>query len=44
MNVKELEAVLAHEIGHYKCGHIPQRLFFSAFSTFLMFAFLGWLI
>ena len=22
----ELEAVLAHEIGHYKRGHIPQRL------------------
>ena len=44
MEVKELEAVLAHEIGHYKCGHIPQRLFFSAFSTFLMFAFLGWLM
>ncbi|MDC3132527.1 M48 family metallopeptidase [Opitutae bacterium] len=44
MEIKELEAVLAHEIGHYKCGHIPQRLFFSAFSTLLMFAFLGWLI
>ena len=44
MEVKELEAVLAHEIGHYKCGHIPQRLFFSAFSTFLMFACLGWLM
>jgi STE24 endopeptidase len=22
----ELEAVLAHEIGHYKCGHIPKFL------------------
>ena len=44
MEVNELEAVLAHEIGHYKCGHIPQRLLFSAFSTFLMFAFLGWLM
>ena len=44
MEIKELEAVLAHEIGHYKCGHIPQRLFFSAFSTLLMFAFLGWLM
>ena len=34
MEVKELEAVLAHEIGHYKCGHIPQRLFFSHFQPF----------
>ena len=23
---EELEAVLAHEIGHYKCGHIPKFL------------------
>lgn len=44
MEIKELEAVLAHEIGHYKCGHIPKRLFFSAFTTFLMFALIGWLI
>lgn len=44
MEIEELEAVLAHEIGHYKCGHIPKRLFFSAFTTFLMFAFIGWLI
>ena len=44
MEIKELEAVLAHEIGHYKCGHIPKRLFFSAITTFTMFAFLAWLI
>ena len=44
MEIVELEAVLAHEIGHYKCGHIPKRLFFSAFTTFLMFALIGWLI
>lgn len=44
MNEEELEAVLAHEIGHYKCGHIPQRLIFSAFTSFLLFLFLGWLM
>ena len=44
MEIVELEAVLAHEIGHYKCGHIPKRLFFSACTTFLMFALIGWLI
>ena len=43
MDVEELEAVLAHEIGHYKCGHIPQRLIFSALS-FILFFFLGWLM
>ncbi len=44
METEELEAVLAHEIGHYKCGHIPKRLCFSAFSTFLLFALVGWLM
>jgi STE24 endopeptidase len=29
----ELEAVLAHEIGHYKKGHIPRMLALSALST-----------
>ena len=44
MEINEIEAVLAHEIGHYKCGHIPKRLAFSAISSFLMFAFIAWLI
>ncbi|CAI8358505.1 MAG: Protease HtpX [Opitutia bacterium UBA7350] len=43
MNTSEIEAVLAHEIGHYKLGHIPKMIFLSAFSTFIMFAVLGWL-
>ncbi len=30
---EELEAVLAHEIGHYKKGHIPKMLAWSAIST-----------
>lgn len=29
----ELEAVLAHEIGHYKKKHIPRMLAFSAFTS-----------
>ena len=28
MDDQEIEAVLAHEIGHYKLGHIPKRLFY----------------
>lgn len=39
----ELEAVLAHEIGHYKLGHIPKMLVVSALSSFLGFAALGWI-
>jgi STE24 endopeptidase len=37
----ELEAVLAHEVGHYRKGHIPKRLLISAvlslFGFFLLF-------
>jgi STE24 endopeptidase len=29
----ELEAVLAHELGHFKKKHIPKMLVFSAFSS-----------
>jgi STE24 endopeptidase len=29
----ELEAVLAHEIGHCKKRHVPKRLFFSAITS-----------
>jgi STE24 endopeptidase len=35
---EELEAVLAHEVGHYKCGHIPKMLAVSALLQFGMFA------
>ncbi|MGH8020892.1 MAG: M48 family metallopeptidase [Opitutaceae bacterium] len=40
---EELEAVLAHEIGHYKLGHIPRMLMISAVSTLGAFALIGWL-
>lgn len=33
----ELEAVLAHEIGHYKKGHIPKMLLASTLGMFVMF-------
>ncbi|MDA9718821.1 M48 family metallopeptidase [Betaproteobacteria bacterium] len=41
LNEKEIEAVLAHEVGHYKCGHIPLRLMQSALMSFGFFFFLG---
>jgi STE24 endopeptidase len=39
----ELEAVLAHEIGHYKRGHIPKRLVTLALLQFGAFAAIAWL-
>ena len=39
----ELAAVLAHEIGHYKKGHIPRMLGLSAIMVFLGFGAIAWL-
>ncbi|HVS53839.1 MAG TPA: M48 family metallopeptidase [Opitutaceae bacterium] len=35
---EELEAVLAHEIGHYRRGHIPKMIAFSAAAMLAGFA------
>lgn len=40
---RQLEAVLAHEIGHYKLGHIPRMIAMSAFTLLLSFALIGYL-
>ncbi|SDB25711.1 STE24 endopeptidase [Desulfonatronum thiosulfatophilum] len=40
----ELEAVLAHEIGHYKKGHVPKMLILSAVFGLAAFAVLAWLL
>src|SRR5580704_11590099 len=40
---EELEAVLAHEIGHYRLGHIPRMLAVSAALQLGGFAALAWL-
>lgn len=39
----ELEAVLAHEVGHYKRGHIPKMIAVSAALLFGGFAAIAWL-
>jgi STE24 endopeptidase len=39
----ELEAVLAHEIGHYKRGHIPRSIALGAVVLLGGFAALAWL-
>ena len=41
---EELEAVLAHELGHFKCKHVIKMLIASSIMTLLSFAILGWLI
>lgn len=40
---EELEAVLAHEIGHYRRGHIPKMLAVSAATQLGGFALIAWL-
>ncbi|WP_045218194.1 M48 family metallopeptidase [Desulfonatronum thioautotrophicum] len=44
LSEQELEAVLAHEIGHYKLGHIPKMLTLSAGFGLVSFALLAWLL
>jgi STE24 endopeptidase len=44
LTVDELEAVLAHEIGHYKRGHVPRMLLANAVGTLVGFAVIAWLM
>ncbi|MDQ6640051.1 MAG: M48 family metallopeptidase, partial [Pseudomonadota bacterium] len=39
----EVEAVLAHELGHFKLRHIRKRMVAMAVITLAFFALLGWL-
>ena len=39
----ELEVVLAHEIGHYRKGHILKMIVTSFVMTFIMFALMGYI-
>ena len=39
----EVDAVLAHELGHFKHGHIPKRLLTMAVAFLAGFGLLGWL-
>ena len=39
----EIEAVLAHELGHFKLKHVRARLLLSIATTFVGLALLGWL-
>jgi STE24 endopeptidase len=39
----EIEAVLAHELGHFRLRHVRQRLVLSFVTMLVGFALLGWL-
>jgi STE24 endopeptidase len=39
----EVEAVLAHELGHFSLKHVRKRLIFSVVASFFGLALLGWL-
>ncbi|MBO7520821.1 MAG: M48 family metallopeptidase [Opitutales bacterium] len=39
----EIEAVLAHEIGHYKCGHIPKMIIANFAAMFCGLAVVAYL-
>ncbi len=40
----QIEAVLAHELGHFKHRHVTKRLFTMAATSLLGLALLGWLM
>jgi STE24 endopeptidase len=42
MDTAEIEAVLAHELGHFRLHHIIQRLILSALLTLAGLALLAW--
>jgi len=44
LSTKEVVAVLAHEIGHYKRKHTLSMFLLSNLQTFVLFALLGWLL
>ncbi len=44
LSVDEVEAVLAHELGHYKRHHIRKMLLMSSTLSFVAFALLAWLM
>jgi len=43
IDAPEVEAVLAHELGHFRLHHVKQRLIVSAVSVLGRLALLGWL-
>lgn len=44
LTIKEVVAVLAHEVGHYKRKHVYTMFAFSNIQTLILFSLMGWLL
>ena len=44
LEADEIEAVLAHELGHFRKHHVRKMMFTTALVSFLGLALMGWLI
>jgi STE24 endopeptidase len=44
LHVDEVEAVLAHELGHFKLRHVMKRTALFAIASLVLLALLGWLV
>jgi len=44
LNYGEIEAVLAHELGHFRRNHVKKLTLLQAFIYFIGFGILGWVI
>lgn len=44
LDESEVEAVLAHELGHFRMRHVRQRLIFTVLASLAGLALLGWLV
>jgi len=44
LSAEEIEAVLAHELGHFKLKHIVKRMLTQLIVSLIGFAVIGWLI
>ncbi len=44
LTIPEIVAVLGHEVGHYKLGHIPKRMALGVLNTGLMLFFLNFFV
>ena len=44
MTLREIESIIAHEVGHYRYRHIWKNIGFGAFQQLLVFFFIHWLM
>ena len=44
LGASEVEAVLAHELGHFRLQHVRQRIILSLFTSLIALAALAWVV